>query len=164
LWFIEFIRIVYKCIFDVGSMEVSETFGYVLEGMKWLGVGGGAYIATLVGLTSLSRIFSERINSQEDLERFAGEEAKKLRMTERFKARFHNSWEENARILEGGTYEINLGGFGARRSMVRHELYHIHKNHLLYNKRQTNGLLKKLNYLFRQEPQAIAYEVFRLRI
>lgn len=145
-------------------MNPNEIFEYVTEEMKWLAVGGGTYITTLAGLNGIPRLFSEKIHSQEDLDRITAEEAEKLGMTRGVTSKFHEEWEECARKLDDGTYEIHLGGFGARRTQVRHELYHIHREHLEHKAMSSNGLIKALNYWLRQEPQAIAYEVFGLKL
>ncbi len=142
---------------------MNEIFEYVTEGMKWLSIGGGAYFTTLVGLSGIPKLFSERIKSQEDLDRITSEEAEKLGIEEPVTPKFHNSWEENSKKLIDGTYVINIGGYSARRCTVRHELYHIHRGHLDFMARHESRLLRRLDYFFRQEPQAIAYEVFRLR-
>jgi len=145
-------------------MDPNEIFEYVTEGMKWLLIGGGTYITTLVGLNGIPRLFSEKIHSQEDLDRIIAEETEKLGMTITVISKFHEDWEARATKLDNGTYEVHLGGFSARRSSVRHELYHIHKEHHEHPWRNSNGLIRTLNYLLREEPQAIAYEVFRLKL
>ena len=145
-------------------MDPNELFEYVVEGMKWLAVGGGTYIITLAGLNGIPRLFSERIHNQEDLDRITTEEAEKLGMTRDITPKFHEDWEERVTKLDDGTYEVHLGGFGARRTSVRHELYHIHKEHHEHPWRNSNSLIRTLNYLLREEPQAIAYEVFGLKL
>jgi len=145
-------------------MDPNEIFEYVTEGMKWLAIGGGTYLSAMGGLSAIERLFSERINSQEDLDRIAGEEAKKLGMNKPFNAKFHSSFAGSAPKLEDGTYEINIGGFAARRSLVRHELYHIHRGHSDALKDRQNDFINTLDFLFRCEPQAIAYQVFRLKL
>ncbi len=145
-------------------MGPNEIFEYVSECMKWLAIGGGTYIATLVGLSEIPTLFSERIHTQEDLDRITSEESKKLGMTKCVTPRFYDHWEAGAAKLGDGTYEIHIGGFGARRSSVRHELYHVHKGHFDFCRYQPSALLQNLDYLFRQEPQAIVYEAFRLKL
>jgi hypothetical protein len=73
------------------------------------------------------------------------------------KAVFHNDWEECAEKNDDGQYEIKIGGFGARRTQVRHELYHLFRH-------VDRGWKGNLHYLLIDEPQAIAYEVFRLKL
>jgi len=145
----------------MGPNEISD---YVTEGMKWLSIGGGTYIASLTILNTVPKLFSERINSQEDLDRVVDEEANKLSMTKSITPKFHDFWIEASIKLDGGNYEIDIGGFGARRSTVRHELYHIHGGHLEHPWKKSNGFLRALNYIFREEPQAIVYGVFRLKL
>jgi len=145
-------------------MDPNEVFEYVTEGMKWLSIGGGTYIATLASLNGILRLFSEKISSQDDLDRITAEETEKLGMTRQVTPKFHENHEESARKLDDGTYEINIGGFGARRTQVRHELYHVHRGHCDDRRRIENGLINNLDYLFRREPQAIAYEVLKLKL
>jgi len=70
----------------------------------------------------------------------------------------------NARKLNDETYEINVGGICARRSSIRHELYHIYRGHLEPHWSDFNSLLSALTYSLIEEPQAIAYEIFGLKI
>lgn len=148
-------------------MDPKELFDYTIDGVKWLAAGGATYIVTLIGLCAAPRLFSERIKSQDDLDKIVKEETERLGMTKRILARFHNTWREDTakysmegRLLD---YMINIGGFGARRTMVRHELYHIHKGHFEHPLRRRGPVLRELHYLFIAEPQAIAYQ-FKLKL
>ncbi len=145
-------------------MDPSEVFEYATEGMKWLVMGGGTYITTLAGLNGIPRLFSEKIDNQEELDRITSEEAQRLGLDKVVKAKFHKIWKEGARKKNDGTYEINIGGFGARRTQVRHELYYIYRGHCDSRKRIKSNTLNRLDYFLRREPQAIAYEVFGLKL
>jgi len=145
-------------------MDPKELSDYLIEGIKWLSIGG---ISTYVGVMltePISYLFSERIKSQEDLDRISKEEAEKLGLKKTFKSNLHENFRGSTRKLDDGTYEINIGGYAARRSVVRHELYHVHKGHPDFMRSQENRFLRVLDYYFRQEPQAILYEIFRLRL
>lgn len=152
-------------------MDPKELFDYAVVGMKWLAAGGAAYIATLAGLCAVPSLFSEKIKSQNDLDRIVREEAEKLDGTKQLSARqlsarfYDTGMAEVIKMGVGGNsmfYTINLGGFGANRSIARHELYHIHKGHFGYPWGRSR-LLRTLHYLFRAEPQAIAYQ-FKLKL
>jgi hypothetical protein len=145
-------------------MNPNEVFEYVNEGIKWLALGGGTYLTTLYVLNGIPRLFSEKIHNQEDLDRITTEEAEKLGMTRSVIPKFHEDSIALSTLLDNDTYEIHLGGFGARRTQVRHELYHIHRKHHEQPWTNSKGLKRSLNYLLKQEPQAIAYEVFRLKL
>ena len=145
-------------------MDPNDIFKYAINGIKWLAAGGGIYITTFLGLNVISNLFSERIRNQEDLDRIIAEEAKKLGMTRQVTSKFHNTYEAVARKLEDETYKIDIGGSGANRGDVRHELYHVHRGHCDDRKKIENDFLNELDYLFRREPQAVAYQVFRLKL
>ncbi|MBS3086589.1 hypothetical protein J4422_02710 [Candidatus Pacearchaeota archaeon] len=144
-------------------MDLNEIFGYAADGAKWLAIGSVAYLLGLAGLSSITRVFSERVNSQEDLDRIVKEEVEKLGITKPIKANFQTSYAGGAKKIGEGNYEINIGGFAARRSMVRHELYHIRKGHC-EKIREEIGINDLFNYLLKYEPQAIAYQVFGIKL
>jgi hypothetical protein len=145
-------------------MDAWEITGCVLKGVGWTALGGVAYIATLVGVHIISNRFTESIKSQEDLDRITLEEAKRLGIEEPITAILLQRPEGVARLLDFQNHQIEIGGYEARRGTVRHELYHVYRGHTRYRRRKINGLLYSIDYWFRMEPQAIAYEVFRLKI
>ena len=157
--------------FSAITLALAYLFIVIISRQKFLGrvtyhtALYGLYTIGIIFSDTIGTMFSERIKSQGDLERIAAEEAEKLGMSKSFKVNFHNSQlkEGHASKLDDGTYEINIGHFGSRRSIVRHELYHIHRGHSDDWKKRTN-LINILYYYFRWEPQAVVYEVFRIKL
>jgi len=143
-------------------MDPNEIFKYVAEGAGCLAAGGLTYLTALVGSSAVSDVFSKKITSQEDLDGIVSEEVEKLGMDKPVRANFHGFDRADAKKTAKGSYVVNVGGSFATRGGVRHELYHIHKGHVEDNGK--SDLVDKIDYYFRQEPQAIAYEVFRIKI
>ena len=147
-------------------MDPNELVNYSLQVMKYgaIGIVGTyvAYNAMLAGLKSLNALFYHKINTQEELDRIVDEEAKKLEMVQ-VKAVLHAQFEGLARKNNvDGSLEIHVGGFGARKSVVRHELYHLYKHS--GRKRPKNPVLRELESMFREEPQAMLYEIFGIKL
>lgn len=147
-------------------MDPIEMLEYAHEGMKWLSVGVGAYFAMFLADATIPPLFSEKIKNQRDLDRITAEESAKLGLDKPVEAYLEKSNEDDSRRFSDGTYEIRIGSgrSGATRSAVRHELYHIHKGHFDDPLHKRGRLTRKLNYLLRQEPQAIAYGLFKLKL
>ena len=147
-------------------MNPNNIFDYIVEGMKWLAIGGGIYITTTVGTTLTGRMFSEKIKSQEDLEKIVEEETEKLGVDKPLKSEFGDFPLAFAAKQRDGTYHLHVGRSTASRSLVKHELYHIHKGHkgISFSKDSRNTLGRILKYLFIEEPQAIAYGTFGLKL
>ena len=144
-------------------MDPGEVMGYALHGAIWCAVGGISYISALVGLQTLPRYLTERIETQDDLERMVFEESQELKLDVPIVPVLKNYHIEEVLVDDDG-FDLKLGGFGAYRSVVRHELYHIYKQHHEHPWRQGNNFQFTLNYLFREEPQAVAYQVFGIRL
>lgn len=126
--------------------------------------------ASLLGSIAFTSLFSsEKIRDQEDLERMVSEEAKKLNLKVPIQALLTNETYALCRKGDWG-YEVEVGGSFSRRSVVRHELYHIFKNvqrgdpEPPKKDRFWGKLSETLKYTFRDEPQAIAYQAFGLKL
>jgi hypothetical protein len=132
---------------------------HTAERKELFGICSGICLTTiLAGLSIIGNWFSERIKSQEDLNRITEEETRKLGIKRSIRANFHESDRMDAIQYSDGTCEINIGGCTSTRSSVRHELYHIYRGHLDGSK------FMDKDYFLRREPQAIIYEVFRIKI
>ena len=138
-------------------MSPNEISEYVTEGMKWLAIGGISYIAAMTGL-SWTHGLSEKIRSQEELEKVVDEEATKLGLdSSKIDAKYN---EERSKAKKNGErYDLHLEGnwSSSTRATVRHELYHILKED--FGERTT--LLK---YLFMNEPSALIYGSFKVKL
>ena len=143
--------------------DILETIG---EGAKWLAIGGGSYIGALMVFPLITDLFSDKIKTQEQLEKILKEEKIKLRINEEVRGHLsdrldgHVHYAKND-LMWGTPHIICVGGSRATRACVKHELYHIKKQH--WNKPQ-NYLLNGLDSWFRREPQAVAYEIFGLKL
>ena len=145
-------------------MNPSDIFEYANEGMKWLAIGGGTYItylATLLGLTVVSATFSQKIRTQKELVSIVDEEAKRLGIDKSIISTLHDKLEWCSGKRYDGSYGLHIGGFLAKRSVVRHELYHIFKGDC---DEDHNGDYNGLRYQFIKEPRAILYETFGIRL
>lgn len=148
----------------------------------------GGYFASLAGLGLVQNFISERIESEEELERVVHEESEKLGINPKsIIANFISKEGEDYQRIRGARatvkgYDIvkdeivssseidnenvmGIGimdikeGWGANRGAVRHELYHI-KNHLPLSDKRFVRLLK----WFYQEPAAEIYAVTGIEI
>ena len=151
----------------IAFMDPNEIFEYAFEGMTWTLSGGLSWLGYYVALGSLNHmsiLFTEKIGSQAELEEAVKEESKKLEIYRSIKAVFHDKLEGYCGKNEDGIYEIHVGGHLARMGTVRHELYHIFKEHPDQRSRTKSKLVGELNFVFRQEPQALAYTLLGLRL
>jgi len=144
-----------------------DIFNIIGEGAKWLGIGGGSYMGALMGTSLIGLFYRDRITNTEQLEKILQEEKEKLGINEEVRGHLSEDFEGHVHYAQndflGGTpHIISIGGILARRNVVKHELYHIKKQH--WNNRPKNSLLNMLDYLFRREPQAIAYGTFGLKL
>ena len=143
-------------------MELQEVFNYVKTGLGWLAVGGGSYFVALLGTHLASNLLNKKIQSQEELEQIVLEEAKKLGIEGiRIDAHIKEELEGELRKIGENHYRISIGGFCRNPSLVRHELYHL-RRHL--KGLDNEGFENKLKYWFNEEPRAVLYEAFRLKL
>jgi len=141
-------------------MDTNRILESVAEGIQWLGTGGGIYLCSLMTLTACNNLFSKKIKSQGELDEIVAEEAEKLGL-KNVNAQLYQETIGCVNYAKGNfPHKIHLGGFYATRSMVRHELYHAfrHSDNI-----PSNLYLYIFDYAFRREPQAIIYEVFKLK-
>ncbi|PIN90554.1 hypothetical protein COU61_02545 [Candidatus Pacearchaeota archaeon CG10_big_fil_rev_8_21_14_0_10_35_13] len=135
-----------------------------------LGILVPNYLLMALGLQGISGFVSERILNQEHLDGVVKEEAKKLGLNNLVMGVFREKKSSAYKTLLGARSSIlydtdNNGnavaikflelkeGYGANRSVVRHELYHL-KKHL---PRKRESFLKEMFY---EEPTATIYECF----
>ena len=125
-----------------------------------------SYIVTFGILPSIALINSQRITSQSQLEKLLREERKKLSdgnddfiIEAELVAQDVGSSEK----LKNGHYRIKMGGFVAKDSTLRHELYHIFDGHIDDAASTPSKVLRSLKYFFVHEPQAVAYQAFGIR-
>lgn len=152
-------------------MDPKDILDCATEGMKWLAMGGLSYIGMLAGSQAISAKYSQRIETQAELESIVEEEAQKLGLKKRVKAFLHDGLKASSDKIrwysEDGDfsyYKIDVGGFQAKRSTVKHELYHIHKGHFERRENIRSKILQELAYLFKYEPQATLYELFGIKV
>src|SRR3989344_5889335 len=106
-------------------MRISEIIDCATEVAKWSGIGLGAYLAALVGISEIPRFYSKKISSQEDLERVTREEIEKLGMdNKKVHSLFRKHSEGRSCRLSDGIYLFVTGGATPNRAVVRPELYH----------------------------------------
>lgn len=130
----------------------------------------GALIGLHVGVIGMSMIgcaVSERIETQKDLQAVVAEEAQKLgidpgRVECRLRRHFEGSiWLNHS----SGIARLEVGGLGATRVGVRHELYHLARGHL-----EQGGHVwgvesdSFLGEWFIVEPQAIIYSCTGIKL
>ena len=142
-------------------MNPSDIFEYANEGMKWLVLGGGTYmvsLATLIGSTGVCATFSQKIKTQEELVSIVNEEAKRLGVDKSIVSTLHDELEAcSGKREDDSLYVLHVGGFLAKRNVVRHELYHIYKG-------DCDKKYNLLRYLFIEEPRAILYDTFGIKL
>lgn len=104
------------------------------------------YIPILMISCIIPSLFEKKIRSQKELDKILDEETPKLGLSD-IKGRLY---EKHAGMV-GDDGTIKIGGFEAKRTFVRHELYHksMHKD---------CDFKDKFDYFFRMEPQAILYQ------
>ncbi len=137
-------------------MDPNKIFEYVTEGMKLAAIGGGSYVGALLGI-NLIHGFSQRIRSQEELEMVVDEEATKLGLDPSKIDATYNGKTDGAR-KNRGRYDLHLiGDWLSTRAAVRHELYHILKD-------CDKGKPTLISYLFLEEPRALMYGSFKLKL
>lgn len=137
-----------------------ETIEYIKTGLEYLAVSEGIRISTLIGVGYFQAFFLRKINNQGELDAIVQEEAEKLEISSPIKAVLHSSNAGKSIKKDDDSYEVHVGGFLARRCIVKHELYHIFKNHHDSRFQNLPFLLRSINYSYIQEPQAVAYQVF----
>ncbi len=139
--------------------QIIKQISEYLPQALFLGAGAvSAYALALGGLSHLSGVFSEKITSQEQLEKVVREEADKLGVDIE-EAVLREDGSGCARSSEDG-FRIAIDKESANRSVVRHEVYHAFKKHPKKPGQRTSFA----KYLFVQEPQAVAYQVLGLRL
>lgn len=133
-------------------MDFKEIMDYASIGMQNLLLFGGAL--------ALAHKFSGGVNSQEDLDRIISEEAAILgvdssKIVGTYNARFTQVWKDGDKYR----LEVSKDFINSNRAGVRHELYHIHKGDVDSEKR-----FPRLDYFLIQEPRALLYGAFKLRL
>mgnify|MGYP006415659381 FL=1 len=113
-------------------------------------------------------LLSKKITSLDQLVKIKNQECKKIGIDQEYVKIFYNPFqtvgfcgdlicnETNKPVKK----YIELGGLFATRAGVRHELYHILKNH----KAKSNLKEYLLEYYFIHEPQADLYQMFGIKI
>lgn len=144
--------------------EILEQMSGNLPQLVALGTLGAvsAYTLGLAGVSMLGNVFSEKITSQEHLDRLVREESKSLGMEVPEAVFCEDESKASCQKSEDNRCRVNIGGAFATRSTVRHEVYHVHKDHP--KKPTEERVTDILKYLFVQEPQAIAYSVLGIKL
>lgn len=108
------------------------------------------FIISIVVMGLEGHLFSEKITNQRQLEKVLREEMSKLKMNENISAKFGKALGEVAHVrkISENNYEIVLD-YGKDRYAVKHELYHVYKNHF-----SQKMFVKQFFYC---EPRAVIY-------
>jgi hypothetical protein len=136
-------------------MNPSEIIGAVSEGAKWLALGGTSLYAGIMLSDPFSMLFSKRIGNQKELDEVIEKESGKLGLSGICGIYLDKPAGRAAKF--GRSNFIEMGGVGANRIGVRHELYHHYKGHTDLRNRPKNKSLDKLEYWMKREPQACLY-------
>ncbi|MEX2016859.1 MAG: hypothetical protein WD876_00080 [Candidatus Pacearchaeota archaeon] len=136
--------------------EITDT---LMEGAKWLAVGGASYLLCFSALGLASKLLKkDEIKDEKHLREMLKEEAPKLGLNpDNIRARFgQTTFTDSAEgsSFSDGSHEIILNYKGRNRSSLQHELYHIYK--------KDSGI--GFGYFFVQEPRAVMYEVFGIKL
>ncbi len=147
----------------------------ILENLAtYTGIALGSYTALLAGAQAVEDLASEKIRTQEQLDKIVDEEADKLGLNKRVVvAKFYTVGDKRYHTIRGArsyvedfnfeehTIPIKVveikEGWGARRGAVRHELYHL-KKHL---PRKRKSFLKSFFY---EEPTATLYALTGIQL
>ncbi|HLC73449.1 MAG TPA: hypothetical protein VJH20_02320 [Candidatus Nanoarchaeia archaeon] len=116
----------------------------------------GVYLTFYLGCTLREGIKKPFPLSEEQLEVIVKEEKDKLNMQEEVTLLVSEPLAAQSCKVDG-RYFIELGGRARDRDTVRHELYHIYKRHV-------DKEFDPIRYFMLQEPQAIFYEYFNIKI
>ena len=126
-----------------------------------------SYFSLYTILSTYSQFNSERITTQQQLEELLAEERKLLdngREDVAVQARLFDETVGVAwRSPQDGVYRIKIGGFMAKRSILRHELYHVFDGHCDDFIGASKTFIR-LKSFFVHEPQATAYQVFGIKL
>ena len=123
------------------------------------------YVLSTEGISTTSMLLSEPVRTRSHLESVLNEEIKKLGITnKRISAGFGKTSYGFAEVkkLSDGSYEI-VSENGKNRSAIRHELYHIVRGYLDYNE-VSNPYSSFFKYHFVEEPQAVIYQAFGIKL
>jgi len=140
----------------------------------YTGIALGSYTALLLGAQAVGDLVSEKIKSQEQLDKIVDEESDKLSLDKRLVvAKFYAVGDKDYSTIRGArcyiedfdfeehTIPIKVveikEGWGARRKAVRHELYHL-KKHL---PRKRKSFIKSFFY---EEPTATLYSLTGIQL
>lgn len=136
-------------------MDNLDLFQYVAYGLLFP-IG---YIGITTTAQIISSKFSEQIKDLEELEFVIKEEAKKLGIENKtIKGSINDEHFSFCVKYQNGSYEIILGSNGKTKANVKHELYHIYRGDL-----EKNGF-NLLKYFFKEEPRAVLYQIFGIKL
>ena len=128
-------------------------------------VANTIYFGSLIGSGIVANVVSPKITSQTQLEQLVERERKKIDPKNNYNISANLLSEDRAtsRKLDNGDYQIEIGGFFANETTLRHELYHILDNHFQDAEELKSSFRVGLKYLFCYEPQARIYQVTGLK-
>ncbi len=154
-------------------LSIFNTMNELFEtALLYVGLPLGAYATLLLGAQAVQDLKSEKITSQDHLDRIVDEEAHNLGMNRRaIDAKYFAPGDKGYDQLRGArckpvivtvaekSVEIQTldikAGWGAGRGAVRHELYHL-QNHF---PRPRNSVLGFARAFFYEEPTATLYSL-----
>lgn len=142
-------------------MDFNECFYYATEGFEYFSKGG--FFAYIVAMLSnpASLFFSKRIDTQGELDDIVREESLALGMDD-IKGILKDEFEMTSYVDFSKDKIIEVGGFAASRSGVRHELYHHFKGDILNS--GSSSFVETLKYLAFQEPRACLYQSMKIKL
>ena len=141
---------------------MEEIISAVGDGLTWLAAGGLGYAIALTAVQFSGSLYSERIRTFGQLQDIVEEEAEKLELTIPIQPYLINN--HNLGHMEGyeDRVQLNVGGWFANRATVRHELYHLYKNH--QHQQLENPVLDFLDYFFRKEFVCTLYGALGIKL
>jgi hypothetical protein len=133
-----------------------------VAGLLAMGVGECIAASIILEIFLHTKLaFSRKINTQEELTSVVEEESKRLGIDAPIKSTLHGELEGVCRKNYDG-YELHVGGWFARRSVVKHELYHICKGDC--DTGYINKWAGRISFNFVEEPRADLYGIFGIKL
>ncbi|MAH32816.1 hypothetical protein CL615_00310 [archaeon] len=142
-------------------MAPNEILNYTIEGIKWLAIGGASTYVGLLISCPVSMLFAEKIKEQKRLDVLVKKESDKLGL-KGVKGILCDEYLGGGAYHENGNPIVELGGIGANRSTLRHELYHHFTGDSKHSMK--NKWLKEARYMLIVEPRAWLYQSTGIKV
>ncbi len=144
---------------------VKSTIKYGKKAISTILAANVIYFGGLIGTGLVANIVSPKITTQGKLEQLVKEERRKIDPlnNDNISANIFLEKAASSRKLGDRSYQIEMGGFFATETTLRHELYHILDGHCDDNFELNPSLKNKLRYIYWHEPQARIYQITGLK-